>query len=231
MKDLVKNINSDVVNSSELLVQYRNIKAQNIDYIVLFRVGEFYESYFDDACVVSSACSINLGRKHFKFGDVNLAGFTYSKKEEFIKKLLDKGHKIALCEEFEDETNCKIKARKVVRKYTQGVLFDEELLDPDEHNFLCAVSYFKNKAELAFSDVSTNEIYSTVVSCDKVLDEILKFKPSEILLSSVCEFSKELNSQISNLFHQMNITYVDEDCSKQNLQEQFDTPALNIIFS
>ena len=74
MKDLVKNINSELVNSSGLLVQYKNIKLQNKDYIVFFRVGEFYETYFDDAIIVSQNCSIALTRKHFKFGDINLAG-------------------------------------------------------------------------------------------------------------------------------------------------------------
>ena len=173
MKDLVKNINSELIDSSDLLVQYREIKAQNKDYIVLFKVGGFYESYFNDACLVSQACSVNLGRKHFKFGDIYLAGFPLSKKDEFIKKILDKGYKLALCDEFQSDNMTEIKTRKIVRKYTQGVLFEEELLSSDKNNFLCAVHYSNASACLAFSDVSTNQIFLTVLCPDKALDENL----------------------------------------------------------
>lgn len=211
MADLVKNINSELVNSSELLVQYRDIKVQNKGYVLLFRVGEFYETYFDDALVVSEKCSIMLTQKHFKFGDVNLAGIPAKSKDKHIKTLLDKGLKVALCEEFDDETSKGIRARRVVRKYTAGILFDEEMLNADKNNFLCAVHYEAPYAALAFSDVSTNQVFETQVSADKVLDEILKFRPSEILLSSNCEASKELSCSVSNLLQDAVVTFVNND--------------------
>ncbi len=210
MKDLVKDINSELINSSDLLIQYRDIRLQNEGYIVLFRLGEFYETYFDDACVLSQVCSINLTKRHFKFGDIYLAGFPSLKKPEYIKKLLDKGYKIALCEEFQENSDNKIKKRKVVRKYTQGVLLEEEFLNPDENNFLCAMQYKNNLAELSFSDVSTNQVYITSVKPEKVLDEILKFNPSEILLSSDCSCSKDLSSQISNICEDTKVTFLEK---------------------
>lgn len=211
MADLVKNINSELINSSELLVQYRNIKKQNEDYILFFRIGEFYETYFNDALIVSEKCSIMLTRKHFKFGDVNLAGVPAKSKDKHIKTLLEKGLKVALCEEFDDETTKGIRVRRVVRKYTAGILFDEELLNTDKNNFLCALRYVAPRVKLAFSDVSTNQAYETEVDSSKALDEILKFRPSEILFSSDCKFSKELSNSISNILPEASISFVDEE--------------------
>ncbi len=215
MADLVKDINSKLINSSELLIQYRNIKLQNEGYIVFFRVGEFYETYFDDAFCVSENCSIVLTRKCFKFGNIAMAGVPAKSRDNYIKILLDKGFKVALCEEFSEETSAGIRMRKVVRKYTAGILFDEELLNSDENNFLCAVCYSAQKAELAFCDVSTNQIYVTELSQDKVFDEILKFKPSEILISENCKPSKELSSLISNLMQDTSVTFVGENYFKE----------------
>ena len=209
MTDLVKNINSELINSSELLVQYRNIKLQNKDYILLFRVGGFYETYFDDAHVVSKKCSIALTSKHFNFGDINLAGIPVACRDSIIKTLLDKGCKVALCEELDDILDGKIKARKVIRKYTSGVLFDEDFLNPEENNFLCALYYTNQAVHIAFSDVSTNQVFATSIKQDKVLDEILKFKPSEILISSNCKSSLNLTSLFATCLPEVIITPVD----------------------
>ena len=233
MRDLVKNINSELINSSELLVQYREIKAQNKGYIVFFRVGEFYESYFDDASQVASACSIALGRKHFKFGDVYLAGMPKSAKESVVKKLLNKGYRVAICEEFDANSDGSILKRKIVQKFTAGVLFEEEFLNPDESNYLCAVSYSDQVAKLAFADVSTNQFYLTEISQDKVLDEILKFEPAEVLLCSDCYLSKKFQDQISNLFREINIVNLDKEFFKknENLYSAQDNLALNAILN
>lgn len=222
MKDLVKNINSELVNSSGLLVQYKNIKLQNKDYIVFFRVGEFYETYFDDAIIVSQNCSIALTRKHFKFGDINLAGIPLKARDVYIKILLGKGYKIALCEEFQEISDTNIKTRKLVRKYTSGVLLDEELLNPDENNFLCAIYFEDNIAHLAFSDVSTSQIFATKLDKNKLLDEVLKFKPSEIILPSACKNSSEFSSLISDCIHDANITFLDNDYFLQSCNSSLD---------
>lgn len=169
------------------IAQYVNLKCENTDYILLFRVGEFYETYFEDAFLFSKECEIALTQRNLAgLGKIPMAGVPHCHINKYIKILLDKDCKVALCEQGEnkggDAKKSDILERKIVRKFTGGTLIDDEFLRHDENNYIAAIYEQKGEFGFAYCEISTGEFNLTVGTLSEISAEIYKIAPREVLV-------------------------------------------------
>ena len=173
---------------SPLMVQYLDIKEKNKDTLLFFRVGDFYEMFFDDAKLASQELELTLTGKECGLETrAPMCGVPYHSVEGYIAKLVEKGYKVAICEQMEDPSTAKgLVKRDIVRIVTPGTVMESSMLDESSNNFICTVFTQKDKTGLSFCDISTGELYATLVEGDgqenRIKDELLKFSPKEILI-------------------------------------------------
>jgi len=169
-----------------MMQQYLQIKERYQDAILFFRLGDFYEMFFEDAHTASKILDIALtSRNKSDDGSVPLCGVPYHSVEPYIQKLLDAGHKVAVCEQVEDPALAKgVVKREVVRVITPGTVTAVEALDARGNNFLAALYKGLGGFGLALTDITTGEFRFTEINNDQaLLDEIGRIRPSEILLA------------------------------------------------
>ena len=170
-----------------MMQQYLQIKERYQDAILFFRLGDFYEMFFEDAQVASKILDITLtSRNKTDEGSVPLCGVPYHSAQPYIQKLLEAGHKVAVCEQVEDPALAKgVVKREVVRVITPGTVTADEALDGRGNNFLAAVCQGESRYGLAVSDITTGEFRCTEIADEQAfLDELGRVQPSEILLAS-----------------------------------------------
>jgi len=175
------------VKVTPMMQQYLQIKEKYRDAILFFRLGDFYEMFFEDAHTAAKILDIALtSRNKHEDSAVPLCGVPYHSAEPYIQKLLDAGHKVAVCEQVEDPATAKgVVKREVVRVITPGTVTAAEALDARGNNFLAAVYSRPEGFGLAVSDITTGEFRCTeVVEEAALLDEIGRIQPSELLLSN-----------------------------------------------
>jgi len=171
-----------------LMRQYFEIKEKHPGTILLFRVGDFYETFSDDAVLVSRELGITLTKRN-NGGDMTpLAGFPYHALDTYMPRLIRKGHRVAVCEQTEDPAEAKAQKRKIVERevteiMTPGVTLSDKLLDHKRNNYLVAVHFDGNTAGVAFSDVSTGELALCQVSRETLPSFLNSLSPAELLLS------------------------------------------------
>ena len=171
-----------------LMGQYRRIKSEYEDSLLFFRLGDFYEMFFDDAVIASKELGLTLtSRNREKDYDVPLAGVPYHSVASYIAKLVNKGYKIAICDQVEDPKTAKgIVKREVTRVITPGTVIDTEFLDEKSNNYLMGIKVADNAGGIAYIDITTGEFKTTeIVGEDivfKLLGEINKVAPKEILM-------------------------------------------------
>ena len=165
--------------------QYLKIKEAYRDSIVLFRMGDFYETFDDDARLVARELDITLtGRSLGKNLRVPMAGVPAHSVESYLARLVKKGHQVAICEQLSDPAQSKgLVDRDVVRVVTPGTLFEDSLLDQRANNYLAAVSVEGQQAGLAYADISTGEFASTQLPIAQLLLELGRVDPAEVLVS------------------------------------------------
>jgi DNA mismatch repair protein MutS len=177
-----------------MMQQYSRIKNDYKDSILFFRMGDFYETFFEDAKLVSKELDIALtSRNKGSGGKIPLAGIPYHALEPYLTKLIRKGHKVAICEQVEDPRMAKgIVKREVVRLVTPGTVLESGMLNEGTNNYLMSVTRERDEIGLAFVDVSTGEFLTTQLQGEdvkaKLKNEIIRFRPAESILP------KELNS-------------------------------------
>ena len=207
--------------------QYLDIKAAYPDALVFFRMGDFYETFDDDAVVSSRALDITLtSRGMGKALKVPMAGVPAHALEPYLVKLIQSGHKVAICEQLSDPASSSgLLERGVVRLVTPGTVLETGLLEQNTNNYL--VSVFRNgqDAGLAFVDASTGEFAATQISTDKIELELLRLNPAEILIPKGADEDRLFNSEELNN-GKYNATEVDsfafdENSSKQSLLSHF----------
>lgn len=169
-----------------LMAQYNRIKAKYSDAILLFRVGDFYETFGEDAKITSDVVGIVLTkRNNGAAGKIALAGFPHHALDTYLPKLVKAGYRVAICDQLEDASKTKqIVKRGVTEMVTPGVAFNDKLLDHRANNFLAAVHFHQQQVGLAFLDVSTGEFYiaeGNLQYADKLLSSL---QPKEIIYSS-----------------------------------------------
>jgi DNA mismatch repair protein MutS len=169
-----------------LMQQYREIKARHQDAILFFRMGDFYEMFFDDAVVASRALGLTLtSRNNGGASDVPLAGVPVRAVGDYLRRLVEQGHRVAICEQVEDPRLAKgIVRREVVETVTPGAVFADDLLDGARDNFLLAARSDGDTVALAAVDVSTGAFRVTVVRRDDAPAACARFAPREVIVTA-----------------------------------------------
>lgn len=176
----------DKSSLTPMMRQYFEIKENYMDYILFYRLGDFYEMFFDDAVRASRELEITLTARNCGLAEkAPLCGVPYHAVDGYIKKLVEKGIKIAICEQMEDPALAKgLVKREVVRIITPGTVTDPEMLDEGSFNYVAALYSGEHGYAIAYCDITTGLFKTTeLASLDKVGDELLKIEPSELILS------------------------------------------------
>ena len=175
----------DVENLTPAMKQFQHFKQKYPDAVLFFRMGDFYETFFEDAHTVSRVLGLVLTSRGKSAGNpIPLAGLPYHAVDGYLKKMLQAGYKVAVCEQVEDPKKAKgVVKRDVVRVVTPGTLTDDMLLDAKEDNFLCAVSLGRKEAALSWVDISTGHFHVQQVGEKQILDELLRLGAREVLLA------------------------------------------------
>ncbi len=172
---------------SKMMRQYLEIKEQYKDCIVFFRLGDFYEMFFEDAKIASSELQLTLtGRACGLSERAPMCGVPYHSYETYAAKLIKRGYKVAICEQTEDPKLTKdIVKREIVRVITPGTVIEGCMLEEEKNNYICSVYLTENKTGICFADISTGELSVTVLEDEKnkanVVCELAKFTPTEIV--------------------------------------------------
>jgi len=218
-----------------MMRQYLETKDRYKDFLLLFRVGDFYESFYDDARQVSEAINIVLTRRsNGGASEIPMAGFPFHAAEGYIAKLVQKGFKVAICDQVEDPSQAKgIVKREITDIVTPGVTYSEKILDGRQNNWLCAVAFSgsgrKKTAGVAFMDVTTAEFRIVEPGMDSLPDMLQSIQPSEVLVSSREKgFRDELRKMLGadTLVTMQEEWMFTPDNARQILQKQFRTHSL-----
>ena len=167
-----------------LMRQYFEVKSKHPDALLLFRVGDFYETFGEDAITTSKVLGIVLTKRANGVAQhVELAGFPHHSIETYLPKLVRNGYKVAVCDQLEDpKLTKKIVKRGVTELVTPGIAYSEQLLTQKENNFLCSLTFYKDKAGVAFLDVSTGTFKIAEGDLDYIEVLLSNFKPKEVVV-------------------------------------------------
>src|SRR5690242_20672511 len=190
-----------------LMQQHKAVKAKYPDAVLLFRVGDFYETFNEDAVIASRVLGIVLTkRSNGAASYVDLAGFPYHALDTYLHKLVKAGYRVAICDQLEDPKMVKgIVKRGVTEMVTPGTATNEKLLDNNANNFLAAVHFGHNNTGAAFLDISTGEFFVAEGS-NEYIDKLLQsFKPAEVI------FQKNRQKDVRNSFGTKFYTYAVEE--------------------
>ncbi|MBW2962332.1 DNA mismatch repair protein MutS [Mesonia aestuariivivens] len=207
--------------------QYNAIKAKYPDALLLFRVGDFYETFGEDAVKASKILNIVLTNRNNGGERSELAGFPHHSLNTYLPKLVKAGERVAICDQLEDPKQTKkIVKRGVTELVTPGVALNDEVLQSKTNNFLCAVHFGKKSLGVSFLDVSTGE-FLTAQGQPEYVDKLLQnFSPSEVLIPK--KFKKEFSEKFGNDFHTF---YLEDwifkpDYAEETLHNHFQTKSL-----
>ncbi len=173
-----------------MMEQYFEIKNKYKDYLLFYRLGDFYEMFFDDAILASRELELTLtGRDCGEEERAPMCGVPFHSSETYIGRLIEKGYKVAICEQMEDPALAKgLVRRDVTRVVTPGTLIESNLLKETQNNYLCALYYDSEESGLCFADVSTGQAFATFFSGkemhSKINTELSTYCPSEIILNT-----------------------------------------------
>lgn len=189
---------------SPMMKQYFKIKEENKDSILFFRLGDFYEMFFDDAKTASKELELTLtGRDCGQEERAPMCGVPFHSSEAYIARLVSKGYKVAICEQTEDPATAKgLVKRDIIRVVTPGTIMEASMLDESKNNYICSVYKIKDNIGVAFCDISTGELSASLLSgkeCDnRFKNELGRFLPSEILIGGEAIKIKELSAFIKD---------------------------------
>ena len=214
-----------------MMEQYFEIKKQYTDYIVFYRLGDFYEMFFDDAILASRELELTLtGRDCGEAERAPMCGVPFHSSEGYIGTLVSKGYKVAICEQTEDPALAKgLVKREVIRVVTPGTVIESNLLSDTKNNYLCAIFMGENDCGVAFADVSTARVFSTCFSGDEMMNklrnELGTYAPSEVVLnvsaSKAPEISDFIRSSLGAMLNDNRPTQFQYEESKRRVSEHF----------
>ncbi len=211
-------------NLTPMMQQYMEVKNQNKDCIVFFRLGDFYEMFFDDAIIASKELEIALTQRDCGNNQKSpMCGVPYHVADTYIAKLVEKGYKVAICEQLEDPKKAKgIVKRGIIEKVTPGTIVNQEGGDPSNHNYLMSISLNDKNITLSYCDVLDGNIHFTKVRFSnlkevekKIENEIIKIQPSELIFND----SDIINTNFLNTMAELNsitLTKVDLISKSEN---------------
>ena len=221
-------MSSKVSKETPLMKQYREIKEKYPDSILLFRVGDFYETFHEDATVTSKVLGIVLTRRGSGINkETKLAGFPHHSLDTYLHKLVKAGHRVAICEQLENPKLTKtIVKRGVTDLVTPGVALNDEILIQKKNNFLAAINFSKKNVGIAFLDISTGEFISSEGSFDYCLNLIENFEPKEILISKADKKLFENKNINEDYFFFVDDWMINFDTSLKKIYNHFDVKTL-----
>ncbi len=217
--------------------QYHHFKDKYPDSVLFFRMGDFYETFYEDAHICSRVLGLTLtSRNKNSDNPVPLAGLPFHAVDGYLKKMIQAGHKVAVCEQVENPKTAKgVVKRDVVRVITPGTLTDEMLLDEKEDNFLCAIHLGKKDTSLSWVDISTGHFFVQSISDDKLIDEILRLSPKECLVAQsrgelfndeLEQLTKQLRELTNTIVTERPLWYFDQYSAHKKLLKHFGTKTL-----
>lgn len=215
----VKSWEVNIEDTTPVMQQYLKIKQENPEILLWYRLGDFYETFFEDAEIMSRELELTLTGRDAgaKLGRVPLAGIPYKAAEGYLEKLVQKNYKVAICEQLEDPKFAKgLVKRGIVRIVTAGTLTESNLLKQNSNNYICAI-YKDEKTDLfgfSYTDISTGEFKTTQASLNLIMAELARLNPSEIVAPSLKQDIKPFQivpDEVINLPDEITKRY---NCSK-----------------
>lgn len=219
-----------------MMKQYMQTKEEYKDCILFYRLGDFYEMFFDDALTASKELEITLTGKNCGLEErAPMCGIPYHAVDSYLNRLVSKGYKVAICEQVEDPKTAKgIVKREVIRVVTPGTNLDTQGLDETKNNYIMCIVYMADRYGLSVADVTTGEYLVTELdSQTKLMDELYKFMPSEIVCNEAFYMSgldlDDLKNRLHMAIYSLEAWYFDDTLCRETLQEHFKVASLEGI--
>ena len=219
-----------------MMKQYMQTKEEYKDCILFYRLGDFYEMFFDDALTASKELEITLTGKNCGLEErAPMCGIPYHAVDSYLNRLVSKGYKVAICEQVEDPKTAKgIVKREVIRVVTPGTNLDTQGLDETKNNYIMCIVYMADRYGLSVADVTTGEYLVTELdSQTKLMDELYKFMPSEIVCNEAFYMSgldlDDLKNRLHMAIYSLEAWYFDDALCRETLQEHFKVASLEGI--
>ena len=228
-----------VVRLTPMMEQYIEIKAANVDSLLFYRMGDFYELFFDDAVEASAALGITLTKRGKHLGeDIPMCGVPVHAADDYLQKLIAKGYRVAVCEQVEDPAEAKkrgsksVVRRDVIRLVTPGTLTEEKLLDPSEANFLMALGRTKGDGALALAwiDISTGTFRVAETTEERLFADIMRVDPRELVVADTTFHDPELRPAfdlIGKAVSPQPATLFDSAAAQARIQRYYDVATLD----
>lgn len=238
--NILSSADVDISAATPMFKQYLDIKKNYQDMILMYRMGDFYEAFFEDAIAISRALEITLtARDGGEIGKVSMAGIPVKAFESYLPKLLDQNFKVAVCDQLENPQEAKgLVKRNVTQIVTAGTVAELNLLKSDRNNWLAAIIEGKDKFGLAYTDITTGEFFVTEGNLKDITAELARISPSELLapvkkqkvlpFQIVPEEKFDIPEEISKIYNCTKVSYAafDETLAEKNLKEVFGTLSL-----
>ncbi|RLB09353.1 MAG: DNA mismatch repair protein MutS, partial [Deltaproteobacteria bacterium] len=208
-----KSIQKITASLTPMMQQYLELKEKYQGTLLFYRMGDFYEMFFEDAELASRILGITLtSRDKQAENPIPMCGVPYHAAENYISKLLEAGHKVAICEQVEDPKKAKgLVKREVVRVLTPGLVTSDENLEAKNSNYLAAIFPDKKRDSfgLSYLDITTAEFKVTeLISADELIDELARISPKELLVpDNISDWFKKNSGKIVNCY----VNYIDDD--------------------
>ena len=216
-----------------MMQQYMETKKEYKDCILFYRLGDFYEMFFDDALTASRELEITLTGKNCGLEErAPMCGIPYHAVDGYLNKLVSKGYKVAICEQVEDPKQAKgIVKREVVRIVTPGTNLNTQALDETKNNYIMCIVYIADRYGLSVADVTTGDYLVTEIdSSTKLRDEIYKFMPSEIICNEAFYMSgmdlDDMKNRLGITIYSLDAWYFDDAICERTLKEHFHVSSL-----
>ena len=183
---------------SPMMQQYLNIKAEHADKLVFYRMGDFYELFFDDAIEAAKLLDITLTTRGQISGEpIKMAGVPYHAVEQYLAKLVKLGKSVAICEQIGEPVAGKVVERKVVRIITPGTLTDSALLEDKQPNRIAALAVLKKQTALAWAALESGEFKAKIIRADQLADELARLQVAELLIPDTFRLPEHIAAQTS----------------------------------
>ena len=230
-----------MANLSPMMQQYLSIKESHKDHILFFRLGDFYEMFFDDALLASKELELTLtGRDCGLPERAPMCGIPFHSSEAYIQRLIEKGYKVAICEQTEQPQKGKtLVNRDVIRVVTPGTIMENSMLAEDKNNYIASIYIHDNRASVCFCDISTGSMQSTYIDSsnfeNNLKSEIYKYMPKEIIINTHILKLKWLTDYLKNIIH-CSVELVEEDeyndfTVDETVKKQFGAKSFDINMS
>ncbi len=221
-------VSAQTMKLSPMMQEYCKTKEEYKDCILFYRLGDFYEMFFDDALLVSKELELTLTGKDCGLEErAPMCGIPFHAADTYINRLIERGHKVAICEQVEDPKKAKgLVKRAVIRVVTPGTTLDATSLDESKNNYLMSIVSIADRFGCAIADITTGDCFLTEVpNSQKLVDEINKFSPAEIICNDSFFMSgvdtDDLKERLGICIFSLDAWYFDDDTCRKELREHF----------